>query len=135
MGGDAVPRPGRLEAVHPVLMCRDVSRTMEFFQRLGFRVRFIDDSGDPRYAGVSRDAVELHLQWHDDSQWDHEGDLPCYRFLVRDIDAVFSEFESEGIAPGAPKGPWCRPADTPWGTREFHLHDPDGNVLQFYQSS
>ena len=31
--------------------------------------------------------------------------------------------------------PWGMPADTPWGTREFHLRDPGGNVLQFYQSA
>jgi hypothetical protein len=25
------------------------------------------------------------------------------------------------------------PGDTPWGTREFHVLDPDGNGLQFYR--
>ena len=26
------------------------------------------------------------------------------------------------------------PADTPWGTREFHLRDPDLNGLQYYRT-
>ena len=29
--------------------------------------------------------------------------------------------------------PWASPGDTPWGTREFHVRDPDGNGLQFYR--
>ena len=29
--------------------------------------------------------------------------------------------------------PWALPGDTPWGTREFHVRDPGGNGLHFYQ--
>ena len=32
------------------------------------------------------------------------------------------------------EGPWGKPGDTPWGTREFHVHDPDRNGLQFYRA-
>jgi hypothetical protein len=56
-----------LKAVQPVLGARDVAATVQWYvERLGFTCRF-DDGGAPiRYAGISRDGVELHLQWQDD---------------------------------------------------------------------
>lgn len=124
----------RLEAVHPVLMCRDVPAAVGFYQSLGFAPAFRDDPAAPRYAGVVRDGVELHLQWHDAAQFDSPGDRPAYRFLVGDVDALYAELREAGAVPAPNRGggPWQTPGDTPWGTREFHLRDPSGNLLQFY---
>jgi uncharacterized glyoxalase superfamily protein PhnB len=124
----------RLEAVHPVLMARDVPDAVRFFESLGFTLEFQDDPGAPRYAGVARDGVVLHLQWHDAAQWAHPGDRPAYRFFVRDVDALYADLRERGVLPDqATSGsPWQKPGDTPWGTREFHVRDPGGNVLQFY---
>ena len=139
---DALRRgPNRMNhqigAVHPVLMSSSVSDSLRFFERLGFGERFRDDAVHPRYAVVSRDAAELHLQWQDSSQWAYPIDRPTYRFLVRDVDALFAEFLQVGICStqGPSRSPWASPGDTPWGTREFHVLDPDGNGLQFYRSS
>ena len=126
----------RLEAVHPVLMSRDVGASIRFYQRLGFSVTFQDRPVDPRYAGVARDGVKLHLQWQDASQWAHPIDRPTYRFLVQDVDAFYEALRSAGALAEQPPGqsPWLTPGDTPWGTREFHVRDPDGNGLQFYRA-
>lgn len=126
--------PAAITAVHPVLMARDVDDSIGFYARLGFIPAFRDDPAAPRYAVIRKGDVELHLQWADPSQWAHAGDRPACRFLVSDIDMLHAEF----LAPGAlmsanNEGPWAVPADTPWGTREFHVRDPGGNVLQFYQ--
>ena len=118
----------RLLAVHPVLMSSDVRASIAFYERLGFKLGFQDDPAKPRYAGIIRDSVELHLQWHDEAK---SGDRPVYRFLVDDVDALFTEL---GDAVGQQQSPWRKPGDTPWGTREFHVRDPDGNGLQFYRS-
>jgi uncharacterized glyoxalase superfamily protein PhnB len=77
---------------------------------------------------VRRDGVELHLQWHDAvEEW--TGDRPTYRFVVADVDGLHREFRAAGVREN------IRPvADTAWGTREFHVRDPDGNGLQFYRS-
>lgn len=124
-----------LEAVHPVLMSRDVAESVRFYQRLGFSLRFQDRPVDPKYAGVARDGVELHFQWQDESQWAYPIDRPTYRFVVQDVDALYAELHGPGRLP-EPSGtsPWLKPGDTPWGTREFHLQDPDGNGLQFYRA-
>ena len=126
----------RLEAVHPVLMSRDVRASLRFYERLGFSLTFQDRPVDPRYACIARDGVELHLQWQDETQWAYPIDRPTYRFLVQDVDALYAELRSAGaLAERVPSGsPWLTPGDTPWGTREFHVRDPDGNGLQFYRA-
>ncbi len=125
-----------LESVHPVLMSSHVTASVRFYERLGFSLAFQDNPVDPKYAGVKRDGVELHLQWHDQSRWAYPNDRPTYRFLVRDVDALYSELRENGALGAKATGgsPWLAPGDTPWGTREFHVRDPDGNGLQFYRS-
>src|SRR5689334_23308833 len=101
----------RLEAVQPVLMVRDVTASIEFFQLLGFELAFRDSPADPKYAGVRRDGVELHLQWHDAADFS-SGDRPTYRFVVRDVDELFDEFSArQRHLDRTPV------RDTPWGTR------------------
>lgn len=124
--------PELLRAVHPVLMARDVSESLDFFARLGFTVEFRDDPVAPRYGVVRRGAVELHLQWADAGQWAHAGDRPAYRFLTSDVDAMYAEARDAGIVADVSETPFASPADTPWGTREFHVRDPGDNSLQFY---
>jgi catechol 2,3-dioxygenase-like lactoylglutathione lyase family enzyme len=126
-----------LQAVHPVLQARDVMESVRFYCDLGFEVLFQDSPQAPKYAAVRRDAVELHLQWADAGQWAHPVDRPAYRFLVGDVDALYREFAGSGRISAQPGqgSPWAAPADTPWGTREFHLRDPGHNSLQFYQAA
>jgi catechol 2,3-dioxygenase-like lactoylglutathione lyase family enzyme len=121
--------------VNPVLMCRDVAATLRFFAHLGFVCTYQDRPIEPKYAAIRRDQVELHLQWQDASHWTLSLDRPTYRFQVREVDALFAEFTRAQaiIATDNTVSPWASPADTPWGTREFHVYDPDGNGLQFYR--
>lgn len=125
----------RLVAVHPVLMSSDVATSVAFYGRLGFRQIFRDDAQAPRYAAVARDGVELHLQWHEQAGRPGAEDRPVYRFPVDDVDALHAELLRAGALAGDERSasPWALPGDTPWGTREFHLRDPDGNGLQFYR--
>lgn len=118
-----------IEAVHPVLGSRDVCASIQFYERLGFVRTFGGPPENPRYAAVQRDRVELHLQSQDAKEWERMGDRPTYRFVVGDVDGLYREFRAAGV-PGN-----IKPVrETSWGTREFHLQDPDGNGLQFYRS-
>jgi catechol 2,3-dioxygenase-like lactoylglutathione lyase family enzyme len=125
-----------LRAVHPVLPALDVEESVRFFQKLGFSLLFLA-SERPQYAAMGRDGVEIHLQWADESQWAHSVDRPAFRFVTSDVDALFEEIVMAGGIdmknPG--ESPWATPANTPWGTREFHVRDPAGSSLQFYQEA
>jgi catechol 2,3-dioxygenase-like lactoylglutathione lyase family enzyme len=117
-----------LRQVQPVLMSRDVEGSIRFYAKLGFEVAFRDDPDRVRYAGVRRDGIELHLQWHDAKEWDFPNDRPTYRFVVDDVDRLCAEFHERGIRTDI-----TDVRDTPWRTREFHVRDPDRNGLQFYR--
>lgn len=117
-----------LSAVHPVLMVRDVNAAVAFYQRLGFSLAFTDSDTQPTYAGVRRDGVELHLQWHDAAEWTYPNDRPTYRFVVDAVDQLSEELSAVA---GLDR---TEVRDTAWGTREFHVRDPDGNGLQFYRA-
>ena len=63
------------------MMVRDVAASIQFYQLLGFEPAFRDAPVEPKYAGVRRDGVELHLQWHEAKDFS-QGDRPTYRFVV-----------------------------------------------------
>jgi uncharacterized glyoxalase superfamily protein PhnB len=108
-------------------MSRDVAASLAFYEQLGFTRVFEDVPEAPRYAAVRRDGVELHLQWHDAAEWEPARDRPTYRVVVTDVDGLHAELADAGVPEITPV------QDTPWGTREFHVRDPDGNGLQFYR--
>jgi catechol 2,3-dioxygenase-like lactoylglutathione lyase family enzyme len=118
--------------VAPVLPARDITALKDFYvDKLGFSLAFIDPSTeqtDPRYVGVRRDGVELHLQWHDASDWDNGMDRPLLRLIVDDPDALFAEYAPQGVFHDR-----TALRNTQWGTREFAFYDPDGNGLIFFR--
>jgi catechol 2,3-dioxygenase-like lactoylglutathione lyase family enzyme len=120
-----VSEPAMFRETHPILGTRDVERAIAFYTwQLGFSLAFKDNSDQPNYVGFRRDAVELHMQF----QYEHEMGTIRLRFLVEDLDTLFDEYRRRGVA--------CTPnglRDTPWGTREFALYDPDRNALTFYR--
>jgi hypothetical protein len=62
-------------------------------------------------------------------QYEHEMSTIRLRLLVEDPDVLFEEYRLRGVV--------CTPdgvRDTPWGTREFALYDPDRNALTFYRN-
>lgn len=119
----------RVEAIHPVLSVRDVRATANWFSQFGFGPLFADNDDAPTYAGIGRDGVEVHLQWHSDGEWKDGLDGAAYRFLVDDPDALFAEVSARSqVLDGR------EVRDTGWGTREFGVYDPDGNALFFYRN-
>jgi len=122
-------RRAQLREVNPVLPVRDVPEAIRYYtERLGFALRFQDRPQDPRYAGVERDGVRLHLQWHDAADFRDAVDAVMLRFVVDDVDALFAEYADRAVFHAQ-----TALRDTDWGTREFAFYDRDGNGLTFYR--
>lgn len=111
------------QTVIPQLRMTDATRSVPFYQRLGFAIdwehRFAD--GMPLFVQISRQGQQLFLS-------EHAGDCEpggAVYFRVADVDAVHAAF----VAAGAPV--LRAPADMPWGGREMMVVDPDHNRLRF----
>ena len=113
--------------VHVVLPSQDVASSIRFYETLGFVLKFADSQDRPTYAGVRRDNVELHLQWHDPREWSAV-ERPSLRFLIGNVDGLYREYSEKKIIPGG-----VEIRNTTWGTREFAFFDPYKNGLTFYQ--
>jgi len=113
----------RFVSATPVLASLDIERSVEFFcSRLGFAIVHVQQG---TYGIVSRGAVQLHF-WACTER--HVAECTSCRVRVEGIDTLFSECEAFGIVhPNAPL------QTQPWGTREFGVLDPDGNLVTFAQ--
>ena len=120
---------GYLKQIHPVLPVKDVNKAVEFYvDKLGFKLAFTDTTSAQGYAGVSRDAIEIHLQWHDEKEWIDGMDRPMLRIYVDNIEALFEEYKTKAVFHAR-----TSLKETPWGTREFAFYDICGNGLTFYR--
>lgn len=63
-------KSGYLKQIHPVLPVKDVTKAVDYYiNKLGFRLAFTDTTSDKGYAGIKRDGIEVHLQWHHEQEW------------------------------------------------------------------
>lgn len=114
--------------VHPVLPCRNVAQAIQYYcQRLGFTLSGQDSQTDPHYAIVRRDAVELHLQWHEPATFEQAVDKLNLRFPINDIQRLHDEYAAQDVFHEK-----TALRETPWGTREFAFYDLNMNGLTFY---
>lgn len=121
-------RKGYFQEIHPVLPVQDVTTALYFYvEKLGFEIAFADDDKNPFYAGVKRDNIEIHLQWHDAKEWEVAVDRPMLRFVIQNIEALFEEYKDKDVFHKQ-----TSLKETPWGTREFAFYDPYKNGLTFY---
>lgn len=101
----------------PILRVSDMGRSVAYYTDvLGFRQNW----GDSIFAELSRGETNIMLAHGDQGRgkaWLYVG--------VNDVDALRDEI--------APKGGVIRqgPSNYPWGARELHVEDLDGNVLRF----
>ncbi|TFG71267.1 MAG: glyoxalase/bleomycin resistance/extradiol dioxygenase family protein [Flavobacteriales bacterium] len=123
-------RKGHLHQIHPVLPVWDVLEALDFYvNRLGFKIAFADDPKSPKYAGILRDGIEIHLQWHHAMEWEVAVDRPMLRIVTQHIEALFEEFGDKEVFHVQ-----TALIKTAWGTEEFSFYDPFGNGLTFYKS-
>ncbi len=124
------PAAAKLEAVSAIFTVADVGAALDFYRgRLGFSVQWQDDLAKPDYAIVFRGAVSLHLQPASRNPLAQAalGRSTLYVW-VDDVAALYAELVSSGCPIAVPL------CDTPYGTRELGVRDPDGNGLSFAQN-
>lgn len=112
------------QTVIPQLRMVSAARSLPFYvDQLGFTIdwehRF--EPGFPLFVQITRAGQTIFLT-------EHTGDCEpggAVYFIVPDVDSLQAEFSARGVVPEHAA------EDTPWGTREMLLRDPDGNRLRF----
>lgn len=120
----------KLHQIHPILPVKNVLEALKFYvNKLGFSIAFADDGKQPTYAGIRRDDVEIHLQWHDAKEWEVEKNRPMLRIVTQHVEVLFQEYNFKNAFNKDTKV-----IHTDWGTKEFAFYDLDKNGLVFYQN-
>jgi catechol 2,3-dioxygenase-like lactoylglutathione lyase family enzyme len=121
-----------LIAAEPQLFVSDIAASCAFFtQSLGFSVAFI--YGDPPfYAQVARDGAKLNLRHVDHPLIDpalaeRKSYLAATVTLAKpgEVRRLFADFQAACVDFQQPL------KRQPWGTSDFVVRDPDGNLLCF----
>jgi catechol 2,3-dioxygenase-like lactoylglutathione lyase family enzyme len=132
-GAEKIPRPkpGPLvfKSVVPILFVRDVERSATFYtSMLGFTIDFLYGK-PPFYGAVSRDGVSLHLRFVHEPFFAREAakeeSLILATIEISDVRGLFEECKGRGV--DLPQ----LLVKQPWGGTDFHVRDPDGNVISF----
>jgi uncharacterized glyoxalase superfamily protein PhnB len=118
-----------LQSIAPILFVRDVSASAAFFQeKLGFAIDFLHGA-PPFYGSVSRGEICLHLRFVHRPNFAElaarEVSLILASVEVSDVEGLFEEFRERGVHFAQ------TPTKQPWGGTDFHVRDPDGNVISF----
>jgi catechol 2,3-dioxygenase-like lactoylglutathione lyase family enzyme len=120
---------GYLHQIHPVLPVKDVVEALDFYvNRLGFKIAFADDAKNPKYAGILRDGIEIHLQWHSSKEWEIEIDRPMLRIVTQNIESLYDELSEKDVFHSH-----TLLRETAWSTKEFAFYDPFQTGLTFYR--
>jgi catechol 2,3-dioxygenase-like lactoylglutathione lyase family enzyme len=114
-----------------ILFVRDVEAAATFYEaKLGFQIDFLHGK-PPFYGSVSRDGVCLHLRFVHQTNFTElaarEGSLILATIEVANVKALFQEYEARSVDFAQ------RLVRQAWGGLDFHVRDPDGNVVSFVQ--
>jgi catechol 2,3-dioxygenase-like lactoylglutathione lyase family enzyme len=115
----------------PILFVRDVAAAAAFYEvKLGFHIDFLHGK-PPFYGSVSRDAARLHLRFVHEPNFAElaarEPPLILATIEVADVKGLFQEYEAHSVDFAQ------RLVRQPWGGLDFHVRDPDGNVISFVE--
>lgn len=112
----------------PILPCRSVAATTEFYRKLGFEGGAHEFNAE--YAIFKRGPVELHFFTHRELV-PADSFTGCY-IRVGDVQSIFQAF-SDSRLPETGRPRMDRLEHKPWGLKEFAVVDPDGNLLRIGQ--
>ena len=116
----------RITSFAPQFLVADLQRSIAFYEKIGFRF------GEPWqgfYAIGQIDGLELHLKMPPKSEAQRRsrrenGHLDASAG-VQGIETFYQRCVANGVTIMKPLAP------TAWGTKDFYVEDPDGNVISF----
>ena len=129
----------KMKTAIPALPVAKMTDAVRFYhETLGFTVAHQEDG----FAVLACDQIQIHLWAATDESWrTRKGGKPIEsgaesflagthscRIEVEDIDALHRLLEPEKVM-----HPNASLANKPWGTREFGVCDPYGNLITFFQ--
>ena len=116
----------RVTSLAPQLLVQNLARSISYYRRLGF------EFGEPWggfYAIGQIDGLELHLKEAPTDESERrrrrENEHLDAAAGVDGIEAFYDRCVAAGAAILRPLAP------TEWGTKDFYVEDPDGNILCF----
>jgi catechol 2,3-dioxygenase-like lactoylglutathione lyase family enzyme len=116
----------RLTSFAPQFLVDDLARSIAYYQQLGFT---FGEPWDGFYAIGVRDGLELHLKEapksHAERQQRREHEHLDAAAGVDGIEALYAQCVANGATILKPL------AATAWGTEDFYIEDPDGNIIAF----
>jgi uncharacterized glyoxalase superfamily protein PhnB len=105
----------------PILASLDIKRSVGFFCTYFDFTALFEQQGV--YGVVVRDAVSVHFTAA--SGRSAAGHASC-RIRLSGVDQLYEKCLAAGIVQ-----PDAHPENKPWGSREFGVTDPDGNLIIF----
>jgi len=115
-----------LNSLCPKLPMRNKPVTKEYYLNLGFEE--FGDSDYPDYLMVKKDNIEIHFFLF--KELDPKENYGQVYIRVTEIEKIYQDFLDRQITIH-PNGALKK---TPWQMKEFHLLDPDNNLLTFGES-
>lgn len=112
-------------ATTPVLASLDIERSASFFEStLGFTKIYVAQG---EYGVVTRGDVSIHLWACNDKRI---AEATSCRVRVTEVKALYEHCKQFGIV-----HPRAHLEEKPWGTIEFAIVDPDGNLIAFHENT
>jgi len=120
------PTRPRITSFAPQFLVEDLARSMAYYTRLGF---VFGKPWDGFYAIGLIDGLELHLKEaaRNGAERGHRGEHERLDAAagVHGIEAFYAHCVASGARIVKPL------SSTAWGTLDFYLEDPDGNIISF----
>jgi catechol 2,3-dioxygenase-like lactoylglutathione lyase family enzyme len=126
--------PGRLimNLVSIRIITGDIKRLVEFYERAtGVRADWsTEDFAELRTPNgtLAIGSTRTVALFAPDSARPAENRSAIIEFLVDDVDGVYRDLVESGVV----KEFVNEPTTMPWGNRSLLLHDPDGNLVNFF---
>jgi uncharacterized glyoxalase superfamily protein PhnB len=117
-----------IRQIVPLFFTTDIPNTLAYYKsKLGFEC--LGTWQDPPvYAIIARDHQAIHFRCAappTPNPDKYEDELLDAYLHVEDADALFAEYATKGVEFTR------KPANMPWGSREFVVKDCDGRLLAF----